>query len=534
MKETMKYWFQLQGTKSDVLQKQLKYKIYGLTKEEQAQALKEESDLIKDYTVKWEKKQKRKRQRKSKSKTKRKTKSNSSKSKREMDETSSSESETETATETELKQELELESGDEKEREAIKKTKLLTKINLPPTLLIDPKFEYQKQRIKCQNIKKYLRWCCLKCHPKYRVNLWGVFLPGISYRKWLNSSYLEIIKINNDMVQYIRLPFFRSGASIDEYIIEFCDLLSHEVKTEDYGINNLDGMTSWGRSHHQQYQYSSTALFVHPYDRQKQHGDDINDLTSGKLIHLKPAWTGGKYDTRLNTYYNPRYLLAWWLNCYLEGIGSNGPETIHKWIKDNASFIKHVFGFDTYIDNEMILRFSKNFVRLKNLKKQIEEKYGLNKNKNKEKNKNKNQNEINKKKKTKKTYELDKNWPNQEESKWILNLHKISSGIYSLSDLQKDGYGHGILQFKFSNNKNDYIHNFNENECVVKTSGINKQHRSYIRLFVLKELNENGQLELTNELINTLSAEFDNKYDSKTLRRFLKQQYKIINNNMYF
>ena len=308
LKETILHYFQLQSTKTPQLQRQLKAKIYGLSKEEQKQLIHDEEALITQYRTKKLRKEARKKKSKSK-----KNKGNKSESK--------SETETETKTE-ELT---------DQEKKAQEKRQLLLSLDLPPILLYDPLFDYQKQLKRYKLQQNYVRWLCKNVHSKYRNNLWGFIIPSVSYRMWLNTSYLELIKCNNNLFKYIRIPLFRGGATFDDFIIHFCGFKKEQLGSTLYGINNLDAISSWGISQHFIYQYSPHSLFIHPYEKQKKSGDDPLDLTAGQSIYLKPAWpTNANFIARLNTYFNPRYLLAWFLIWALKGIGSNGPETIHK------------------------------------------------------------------------------------------------------------------------------------------------------------------------------------------------------------
>ena len=59
-----------------------------------------------------------------------------------------------------------------------------------------------------------------------------------------------------------------------------------------------------------------------------------------------------------------------------------------------------------------------------------------------------------------------------------------------------------------------------------------KSDENWIVLWISSHINEYNELLITEELLTELNKSLHDKYDNKTLRKYLEKKYKIIKNNM--
>lgn len=251
---------------------------------------------------------------------------------------------------------------------------------------------------------------------------------------------------------------------------------------------------------HRLYQ-DGLPIYVHKLQKYRSWSEK-DDLSKGQYIHFKGLWSN-KYaavTTRRNQYYSPKHNYAVWASAYLLGVGSNAAEQNHRYIEyKNPHLTDMTLGIQKYIDYEMVVRFDKNWVRIKNL--------------------------IDK-------AEADPN-ANIDKLEWLKLLFKQLQNIYSLSRLQSDIFGHGIIQFDLNDDLSYFLGDFNYKQCIIKKTGMNRSDKDWIIVFLQSHVNDYGELNLTDDLLQKLYHEMKQKYSINVLSKFIHNNYNVANDNMY-
>ena len=269
------------------------------------------------------------------------------------------------------------------------------------------------------------------------------------------------------------------------------------------------------------------------------------------MVHRKALWkkTAALIIRRRNKYWCPKYVIAVCGTSELQNKdGSNAAEQNHRTIQWRNPHIKDMtIGIEKFIDQELSIRFDCNWTKLINLiekdKQQIQYQQNYD-NINDEEEKKISINDCNinnEEEKMKKPKDLKQKEPKLNEQElnelkqhleWLEALFEQLQLIYSLKSITTDIFGHGIIQFDASQKREDYLGGFDYKRCIVGSTRMKKSDENWIVLWISSHINEYNELLITEELLTELNKSLHDKYDNKTLRKYLEKKYKIIKNNM--
>ena len=210
-------------------------------------------------------------------------------------------------------------------------------------------------------------------HDKYRAHMFGFLIPSVSYRKWIEAVYYDICWEWKGSENYILfpVPFYVASYSMLIAVAKFIkkDWKHCLAKDNHYGFPSSDGIVSTAESLHATYQDGENALWARK-DQRKRTYTNRNKLNTGKLKNIKPLW-GSKMNQLRDSWWGYRYLYACWacsLLCAYGGRGSNKCEQTHStYITKNPHIVDYTMGLDKFVNEEICVRFNRNYVKVLNL-----------------------------------------------------------------------------------------------------------------------------------------------------------------------
>ena len=120
------------------------------------------------------------------------------------------------------------------------------------------------------------------------------------------------------------------------------------------------------------------------------------------------------------------------------------------------------------------------------------------------------------------------------EEQWLRDLRKRLENILTLSKLELDEYGHGIIALDYDRDLDSWLNGFDWTKALKSSNKISKKDDSYIVMFVADYITQNGDISINNDLINELFKNLNKKYPKKVIRKYLLKLIPKIEDSTYF